>query len=288
MQCTHPIYLPDQDQEVACGYCIPCLHNARRDWCVRMWFEAKDSEAAYFVTLTYNDWNLPRDENSGFATLQKSDVQEFLQKVKKKCRKSYRENGKVKTRYYTPRWFVIGEYGPTTERPHYHALMFLSDLENQNIQDIASCWQKGFVRFDQVTDARINYCAKYQFAAYQEDVKNERAKPFRVVTKKSGGIGRSYLNEENKRYQVDRIDGSIHAMGKWFPLPGYYRRRIGYTPDQLAELWRKKEAEFESRFDQTYQALRRQGIAEPLVELKYREEMRIGKILKTLTKGRKV
>jgi len=42
-----------------CGKCLPCLKKRKAQWSYRLENEMRHSITAYFVTLTYNDDNLP-------------------------------------------------------------------------------------------------------------------------------------------------------------------------------------------------------------------------------------
>lgn len=90
-----------------CGQCMPCLFNRRRMWTHRIMLESKMSKDNAFVTLTYDDDNLPKD-----GSLNKRDLQLFM--------KSFRYSiAPVRVRFYG-----VGEYGERTQRPHYHLALF--------------------------------------------------------------------------------------------------------------------------------------------------------------------
>lgn len=109
-----------------------------------------------FITLTYNPENLPPD-----CGLIKSDFQKFM----KRLRKRYGEG----IRYY-----MCGEYGDRTNRPHYHAILF-----NHNFSDwvylfdspsgepiytsptLEKIWGLGFVTIGTVTFQSAGYVARY-------------------------------------------------------------------------------------------------------------------------------
>lgn len=114
--------------EVPCGQCIGCRLDRSRTWANRCLLELEYHDSAYFVTLTYNDVHLPlhwyADPDTGEATAQsaslsKRDFQLFMKRV----RKTFLDD--------RIRFFACGEYGPSTFRPHYHAILFglhLNDL----------------------------------------------------------------------------------------------------------------------------------------------------------------
>ena len=64
-----------------------------------------------FVTLTYADEHLPVLPN-GLPTLVLKDAQDWLKRLRKMIEP-------IRVRYY-----LAGEYGDETERPHYHAAVF--------------------------------------------------------------------------------------------------------------------------------------------------------------------
>lgn len=90
--------------ELPCGSCIGCKLKKSQEWAIRCVHEAQMHASNSFITLTYNDDNLPPGGN-----LQKRDFQLFM--------KRFRKNHKV-------RYYQCGEYGPKLGRPHYHALIF--------------------------------------------------------------------------------------------------------------------------------------------------------------------
>lgn len=80
---------------------------------MRCHHEASLWEANAFITLTYDDDNLPSDRS-----LDKSHFQKFM----KRLRKAYTG---------TVRYYHCGEYGENFGRPHYHACLFGLDFEDK-------------------------------------------------------------------------------------------------------------------------------------------------------------
>ncbi len=84
-----------------------------------MELESLCHDANCFVTLTYSDENLPRDpETHTEPCLCKKDVQDYIKRL----------------RHDTPafRYYVTGEYGDHTLRPHYHLCFFGLGPETYN------------------------------------------------------------------------------------------------------------------------------------------------------------
>lgn len=110
----------DQELEIGCGQCIECRMERSRVWAVRCCNEAQWNEEegrpSCFLTLTYNDDNLPfvkskTKKGEYYQTLVKRDIQLFLKRIRRKTEADIR-------------YFIAGEYGGQFGRPHYHALLF--------------------------------------------------------------------------------------------------------------------------------------------------------------------
>lgn len=121
-----------------CGGCLQCRMDRARDWAIRCQLELHEHNQACWVTLTYSNDNLP-------LTLRKDHLSSWLKRLRA------RHSGR------TIRFFASGEYGDTTQRPHYHSILFgLSD--DPSIQDT---WPHGHTRTDELTPAAIAYVAGY-------------------------------------------------------------------------------------------------------------------------------
>lgn len=96
---SHELLLP-------CGQCVGCKLEYSRQWAMRCVHEASLYSENCFVTLTYNEANLPRD---GMLCLR--DFQLFMKRLRKFSGRGVR-------------FFACGEYGSDKGRPHYHACIF--------------------------------------------------------------------------------------------------------------------------------------------------------------------
>lgn len=144
------------DIKVACGECIGCKMEKARTWAIRCMHEASLHQDNSFVTLTYNDENMPDR-----ASLDYSEFQLFMKRLRK------RFSGK-KIRFY-----MAGEYGEENDRPHYHVILFglrfpdlvlhkessRSKLYTSKILD--GLWAKGFCTVGDVTFESAQYVARY-------------------------------------------------------------------------------------------------------------------------------
>lgn len=185
VKCLSPLILKDSRGypfQVPCGHCVACQNNKRSSLSLKLRLEEYISKYCYFLTLTYDDDNLPlfslgedslsndfirlypyssrlRDDSSIndfcadfynfdsdfidkmdyyssfvanyerkyhkscayghglYALLYYRDIQLFLKRIRKHIYKYYGE----KVRFY-----VIGEYGTKSLRPHWHLLLFFN------------------------------------------------------------------------------------------------------------------------------------------------------------------
>lgn len=116
-------------QDIPCGKCRACRLQYSKQWADRLLLEGSLHDTMYFFTITYDDLHLPlggvADPETGEfvgtnPTLSVRDTQLFLKRV----RRAFPDD--------TVRFYLCGEYGSQTFRPHYHAIIFglhLTDLE---------------------------------------------------------------------------------------------------------------------------------------------------------------
>lgn len=110
MKCENPrAYKHTKGVPFPCGNCLPCLITRRRVWTQRIVSEASLWPSNAFVTLTYDDDHLP---DFGVST---SEHQSFM----KNLRTQWHDATGCFFRFY-----MCGEYGEKTFRPHYHYALF--------------------------------------------------------------------------------------------------------------------------------------------------------------------
>lgn len=207
-----------------CGQCLACRINRRRVWTLRLILENFYHEKASFVTLTYNDENLPYSLK-GVPCLCKRDIQLFLKRLRKRF-------GEVKLRYY-----AVGEYGTRTRRPHYHLLIFgLSPFDLDSVfyqyggksgdrrrSILSDTWGYGLCHVGEVTRESIQYVAGYVTKKFTKKG-DSYAREFAVMSRKPGigsqavseiaAVLQSYNLEERSKRQL-RIDGKSWPLGRY-------------------------------------------------------------------------
>ena len=136
-----------------CGGCLGCRQARAKEWTLRCHLEQQEHRHTAFATLTYSEDNLP-----DFGSLQPDHLTDFIKRYRERIRKH--ELKSKATRPLRIRFFASGEYGETTARPHYHAILFgTKAAEHSSL--IEETWQLGNTRVENITPARIPYCAGY-------------------------------------------------------------------------------------------------------------------------------
>lgn len=139
-----------------CGQCIGCRLERSRQWAVRCMHEAQMHDSNCFLTLTYDDEHVP-----AHGDLVYRHFQLFMKRLRK--------------RVGVPvRFFMCGEYGENTNRPHFHAVLFgfrPSDLvlfkrggsgcDIYTSKLISEIWTDGFASVGELTFESAAYVARY-------------------------------------------------------------------------------------------------------------------------------
>lgn len=267
---NHPVKLPKYTEHgyklVPCRHCIGCKLKETKEWALRIELESKQYEHNYFITLTYNDENLPMKEYSinektgekytpeDFSynwkgTLYKPHTQQFLKSLRQYFKREFNHEG--------CKFYLAGEYGTLGERPHYHLILLNTpELELKPIgmntktghpyyinERIEKIWGKGFITIGEVTWDSISYTAGYCQKKLYGDIGQEiyaikGQEPIFANMSRRPGIGRSYFNlYEKEIYKNDEI---INSKGQSVKPPSYFDRLendIG-EEDYLKELKR--------------------------------------------------
>lgn len=127
---------------VGCGQCLPCRISRRRMWTARQYLEALCHDENAFVTLTYDDEHLPDG-----GTLVPKHVQDWLKTLRSGI-------GDTKIRY-----FLAGEYGEHSLRPHYHLSVFGAGLWLSEY--VEKYWKFGFVQVAEFNEYTAQYVCGY-------------------------------------------------------------------------------------------------------------------------------
>lgn len=237
-QCIAPLSLPrpkgrgSSDRiEVPCNKCLHCLSNKRDEWSFRLKQEQKISKSSFFLTLTYNEENLPIhsrsevDQDGYIEIVPELNKKHFVDFIKRLRKTNYPKSAKVA--YNSPetptvRYYAVGEYGTETFRPHYHAIIF--NLTEKTQLKLADIWQKGHVQLDPCNSASIHYVTKYVITKNTDY--GLRQKPFALMSRMPG-LGANYLSSAMKKYHKANQEFTVHSgQGNKINIPKYFKEKI--------------------------------------------------------------
>lgn len=199
--CLNPIRIVNpythKVQYVPCGTCAYCRSSKQSLWVQRIRQESLCWKYCIFFTLTYDEKSVPRlylndddtlvDPDSGFVVdptlidgfdsrsrlflhkcsnityVRKRDIQLFVKKLRYYIHNLHRHSNEIETL----RYYIIGEYGSTTLRAHYHGLLwFNSSVTAEKIATLLSkSWSYGLLDWSVARDA-ASYVAQYLNCSY--------------------------------------------------------------------------------------------------------------------------
>lgn len=250
-QATNIAFAVDVDKNVKlpCGQCIGCRLERSRQWAVRCVHEASLYESNCFLTLTYNDENLPKN-----LSLIKTDFQNFIRSLRDRIRYDHNleENHRVFSSHHSPRYFMAGEYGSLNKRPHYHAILFNFDFPDKVLfqksdtgdiyesKILNEIWGKGFCSIGSVTFESAAYVARYCVDKITgEDAREhygERIPEYTSMSLKPA-IGYEWL----KKYYSDAYPSDqIVVRGKPQRPPKFYDKKLSVDDPLTFEYIKKR------------------------------------------------
>lgn len=218
--------------EIPCGRCVGCRMRRASDWELRCVHESQLHEWNCFVTLTYG-----RDKLPAHGSLEHRDFQLFMKRVRKRA---------------AARFFMCGEYGPNTGRPHYHACLFGLDFRDRVLKGtsksgmsfyesavLSSLWPHGFATVQDFSRETAGYTARYIMSKVlgdDEKAESERRERYEYVDSDGvvcmrrpeytamslrPGIGADWF----RRYGGDIFPGDFAILeGSKRVVPKYYTR----------------------------------------------------------------
>lgn len=243
MRCKKPIKA--NFTTVGCGQCMNCRINKQREITARLVLEQRTSHNAFFVTMTIAPEHEKQISN-GLLTLQPDLLRRFL----------------VSQRTRNPggmfRYFAVGEYGDETERPHFHACVFVD--QSFRFADFMDGWRYGFMTVAPMNNERAAYTAGYTTKKMTSDIDERlygRHPEFAIWSRKALGTqaahrlhqwyhtasGAEYLARYGDISTQVRIDGQIYPlarvladkMRRWLDIPLTAKERALVNDVQLAK-----------------------------------------------------
>lgn len=235
-----------------CGNCEPCRWSRRQLWTFRLQLEAMCHEHSAFITLTYDEDHLP-----GLGSLAPEHVQSWLKVV--------RERERREGRFF--RFYLVGEYGDTSHRPHYHLILFGFEpcLRGRTRRDVISgeckwrdccvrcrlvgeSWSRGIVEIGEVNKDSCGYIAGYVMKKMTrfDDIRLNGRHPEFCRQSNQGGLGLwriPQIAEGIKHHGLEYLDTVSLLVGdRRKPLGRYLSRKLrealgkdGDTPPEVLE-----------------------------------------------------
>jgi hypothetical protein len=187
----------------------------------------EDWDQSSFVTLTYDDDNVPPD-----FSISKTELQKFIKRLRKT----------LSTFHRTLKYYGCGEYGSDQDscyywikygheegRPHYHIILFgVASDESEMLSDL---WNRGSVYTGSVTFDSCRYVAGYIDKKYYGKKKDEQytsknlENPFQLC---SQGLGLKFAVQNKDQFIAQ---GYTTVKGIKFSIPRYYRDKLGLDPE---------------------------------------------------------
>lgn len=211
--------------KIPCGRCAGCRLEHSRQWALRCMHEKRMHTDSCFVTLTYDNANLPPGN-----TLNKKHLQDFM----KRLRKNYPAG---------LRFFACGEYGEKTLRPHYHLLLLNSDFADKRLvktgseynlyasASLSKLWPMGQHALGDVNFNSAAYVARYcmkKITGPKADSHYNGRQPEFIVMSRRPGIGTSYVQKYNSELYTH--DNCI-VNGMPSSLPRFYDTKYASLSD---------------------------------------------------------
>lgn len=287
--CLYPVTIKTEDafgitvsQSVPCGKCIECLKDKQNSWKIRLTEESRDHLYVYFFTLTYNDDSAPYvydEEGSKVLQLNKNHVQLWIKRLRMRYERKF--GRKIDFKY-----FVCGEYGPNTGRPHYHGIFFTNDILPIYARQMFSDWEQmyGYTKWSEVGKKKrkkrgsvsavgsyvAKYCAKPKQLLTEAELRIDGLIQAGIIQPTfyimSKGIGNGYI-QRMKRWHVpniknprDRVsvvcDRSFYHEGKFkYKLPRFFRDRLYRMKFPCdARVWNQKKKCYENKIVYRYKS----------------------------------
>lgn len=200
-----------------CGHCPSCVKMYAKTWSVRLMLESLYHSEMCFVTLTFDNYHLPKD-----VAGVKFEFQKFLKRLREKF-----DDRKI-------RYFGCIERGGQTKRLHVHFILFGVSFNDAKVfgynelkqpcytsKVLSDLWPLGFSSFGEVTPESCAYVARYSMKKKLDFSHDDSC----LMMSTHPGIGTQfYLDKKEILYLSDRVySSSFHGVS----IPRYF--------DKLAE-----------------------------------------------------
>ena len=262
------------------GYVVRCIEAART------------YGSMCFITLTYSDKSVPLvekvDDESGELiranSLRRNDVRLWKKRLRVQWKRKFGES------FPDFAYLICGEYGPRTNRPHYHGVLF--GLSREHLDFAAKIWQDtyGFTCFKEIPLVSLSghdnvasvarYVAKYvcKFEEFEYDlVRRGIVEKPRKLTSVGFGVPNDFDRWRDHVLALDTYDYDPKTLtgvgssvldavlrrlrytykGFDYAIPSYLMKKLLYEKDcsgvyKASSLSRMVSSVIRSKFDADY------------------------------------
>lgn len=251
MPCYFP--MPSYDSNgtpcrLPCGQCIGCRLEYSRQWAIRCVHEAQMHNENCFITLTYNDDNLPTNKS-----VSKIEMSKFIRSLRKNLYPK-----KI-------RFFGSGEYGEKLSRPHYHICIFGHCFDNYKIlrsskkvlgkkgfytnteslyrsKLLEKIWKKGWSSVGELTFQTSAYTARYickKITGSKSTQHYKNLNPEFALMSRNPGIGTTWF----EKYSTDVYPKDFLTKNgiKFRPPKFYDYLMMRKNPDLMLSIKQKRK-----------------------------------------------
>lgn len=219
--CLKPWFNTKTGKTTPCGGCIGCRMDNQRLWTERTKSEAIKGRNA-FLTLTYDQEHLHYKEGATQPSLDKKGLQKWLDNTKHKIRLRFKKKMMPQGSRKDWKYYIIGEYGGTFQRPHYHAIILGLDWHDCQ-KFFKENWKNGMIKSLPLETGSIRYVLDYsmkningKMAMEMYDKKNIE-RPFRLASK---GYGTDFIR--SRAEEINKT-GYITSGTRKIIVPSYYK-----------------------------------------------------------------
>lgn len=227
-----PLVDSEGDLLLPCGKCSECKTKRAVEWATRCRHEISLHDQNCFLTLTYDDENLP----SPFI------VKDKFQKFMKKLRKFEKQKNSI-------RYIVSHEYGGKSGRPHHHAIIFGWEPPSQDYlmkapsgeplftsKTLEKLWTHGYHSIGTANEKTAYYIASYSLKSSEHNILHPDSGEIIKVTDSMNCSVRPAIGKE---YFLKNYKDLIHNKE---PLPRYYQKLLGQIDENALQIYEDNQA----------------------------------------------
>lgn len=213
-ECNRIKFTKEGSLKLPCGKCTECISKRSIEWATRARHEISLHNDNTFITLTYNQENLPS------IFLVKIEFQKFIKRLRRHLKRPIR-------------YMVSHEYGSKTFRPHHHAIIFGYNPEEQKFlkntdkgekiftsAELTKLWQHGYHSIGTANERTAYYIASYSLKGKKHNLPDPITGELVAVSdcmdvSKRPAIGYNYF-----------IDNYTQMVDSNAILPRYYIKKL--------------------------------------------------------------